>query len=109
MNILVNYKIKIKHGLSRITFIRNEANRLNLTDGRQDKSGNIFQKSGVIKSLKEIERVSKSNKSFIQVDSYRTKEEKKIFLNWVLTAFCLILLPYMFILLGKCYDTMFFK
>lgn len=46
-----------------------------------------FNKIGVLKSLREIVRVSKSNKSFIQVDSYRNKEEKEIFLNWVLTAF----------------------
>lgn len=36
-------------------------------------------------ALKEIVRVSKK-KSFIQVDSYRDKKEKKIFLDWVLTA-----------------------
>ena len=36
-------------------------------------------------ALKEIVRVSKG-KSFIQVDSYRNLKEKKIFLDWVLTA-----------------------
>ncbi len=36
-------------------------------------------------ALKEITRVSKG-RSFIQVDAYRNKEEKKIFLDWVLTA-----------------------
>ena len=35
--------------------------------------------------MKEITRVSKG-RSFIQVDAYRNKEEKKIFLDWVLTA-----------------------
>jgi len=38
-----------------------------------------------IKSLKEINRVSKKF-SFVQVDSYRTLNQKKIFLEWVLTA-----------------------
>ena len=36
-------------------------------------------------ALKEIMRVSKG-KSFIQVDSYRNLKEKKLFLDWVLTA-----------------------
>ena len=36
-------------------------------------------------ALKEISRVSKG-KSFIQVDSYRNLNEKKLFLDWVLTA-----------------------
>jgi len=45
-----------------------------------------FNKRGVLKSLKEISRVSKKN-SFIQVDSYRNKNERKIFLDWVLTAY----------------------
>ena len=36
-------------------------------------------------ALKEIVRVSKG-KSFIQVDSYNNLKEKKIFLDWVLTA-----------------------
>jgi len=38
-----------------------------------------------IKAVKEIERLS-PNKSFIQVDSYRTMEQKAIFESWVLTA-----------------------
>ena len=36
-------------------------------------------------ALKEITRVTKG-KSFLQVDAYRNKKEKKIFLDWVLTA-----------------------
>ena len=39
-----------------------------------------------ILALKEMKRLSGS-KSFVQVDSYRNKNEKKLFLNWVLTAF----------------------
>ena len=38
------------------------------------------------KAIKEISRVSKSNKNYIQVDSYRNKQDKKLFLDWVLTA-----------------------
>jgi ubiquinone/menaquinone biosynthesis C-methylase UbiE len=38
------------------------------------------------KSIKEISRVAKSNKNFIQVDSYKNIKEKKLFLDWVLTA-----------------------
>jgi ubiquinone/menaquinone biosynthesis C-methylase UbiE len=37
------------------------------------------------KALKEISRVT-SKYSFIQVDSYKTKQQKKIFKDWVLTA-----------------------
>ena len=36
-------------------------------------------------ALREIQRVTKKN-SFVQVDSYRNKKEKKIFESWVLTA-----------------------
>jgi len=45
-----------------------------------------YNKEGVIKCLQEIQRLS-NGKSFIQVDSYRTPEEKKIFESWVLTAY----------------------
>jgi ubiquinone/menaquinone biosynthesis C-methylase UbiE len=45
-----------------------------------------LNRNNCIIALKEISRVSKSKKSFVQVDSYDTKEEKSIFLNWVLTA-----------------------
>ncbi len=39
----------------------------------------------VIKALQEIERVGKG-KSFVQVDSYETHEQKAMFEQWVLTA-----------------------
>jgi ubiquinone/menaquinone biosynthesis C-methylase UbiE len=39
----------------------------------------------LIIALKEIQRLS-SGKAFVQVDSYRTPEEKEIFESWVLTA-----------------------
>lgn len=38
-----------------------------------------------IKAIKEIERLA-PGKGFIQVDSYRTPEQKEIFESWVLTA-----------------------
>lgn len=37
-------------------------------------------------ALKEIMRVSKGFKNYVQVDSYLNKKQKKNFLNWVLTA-----------------------
>jgi ubiquinone/menaquinone biosynthesis C-methylase UbiE len=46
---------------------------------------NLSRKNCII-ALKEISRVSKNGKSFVQVDSYENKKEKNIFLNWVLTA-----------------------
>lgn len=44
-----------------------------------------YSREGVIVALKELQRVSKG-KSFIQVDSYLTQEQKKLFESWVLTA-----------------------
>ncbi len=44
-----------------------------------------FSRDGVVKAMREVQRVSKG-KSFVQVDSYRTSEQKKIFEDWVLTA-----------------------
>lgn len=44
-----------------------------------------FNREGVVKALKELQRVSKG-KGFIQVDSYHTDEQKRIFEEWVLTA-----------------------
>lgn len=44
-----------------------------------------FQQDGVVSALREIQRVSKG-KAYVQVDSYRTPEEKKLFEEWVLTA-----------------------
>ena len=38
-----------------------------------------------IRALREIERLA-PGKGFVQVDSYRTPEERDIFLSWVLTA-----------------------
>jgi ubiquinone/menaquinone biosynthesis C-methylase UbiE len=44
-----------------------------------------FKRESAVVAIREIERVSKGN-SFIQVDSYRTPEQKKLFEDWVLTA-----------------------
>ena len=39
----------------------------------------------LLTALKEIQRLA-PDKGFVQVDSYRTQEEKNIFESWVLTA-----------------------
>ena len=44
-----------------------------------------FKRDQAVLALQEIQRVSKG-KSFIQVDSYYTEEQKKMFEDWVLTA-----------------------
>ena len=45
-----------------------------------------LNKTEVVIALREIERVTKGNNSFVKVDSYTTPKEKEIFENWVLTA-----------------------
>ena len=40
-----------------------------------------------ITAIHEIERVTKKGKAYIQVDSYRTEQERELFLDWVLTAY----------------------
>lgn len=44
-----------------------------------------LDRAGVIRSLKEFERVGRG-RSYIRVDSYRTSAERALFLDWVLTA-----------------------
>ena len=44
-----------------------------------------FDRDGCIKALQEIQRVS-NGRAFVQVDSYRTPEQKAVFEDWVLTA-----------------------
>ncbi len=39
-----------------------------------------------IRALREIQRLSRG-RAYVQVDSYRTPEEKELFLSWVLTAY----------------------
>lgn len=41
----------------------------------------------VIQSLREIMRVTRDGKAYVQVDSYRNEREKELFLSWVLTAY----------------------
>ena len=45
-----------------------------------------LDRDGVIKALKEIIRVSRGDKRFVQVDSYHNNAQKELFCNWVLTA-----------------------
>lgn len=40
-----------------------------------------------IQALREIQRVTRGGKAYVQVDSYRTPEEREIFVDWVLTAY----------------------
>jgi SAM-dependent methyltransferase len=40
-----------------------------------------------IRAIREIERVARDGRAYIQVDSYRTPEEREMFLDWVLTAY----------------------
>ncbi len=44
-----------------------------------------FKREGAVAALREVQRVSKG-KSYVQVDSYLTAEQKDLFENWVLTA-----------------------
>jgi len=44
-----------------------------------------FDRAGCIGALKELQRLS-GGRAFVQVDSYRTPEQKAVFEDWVLTA-----------------------
>jgi ubiquinone/menaquinone biosynthesis C-methylase UbiE len=44
-----------------------------------------LQRPGVLRALHEIERVG-NGRAYVQVDSYRTPEQKALFEGWVLTA-----------------------
>lgn len=44
-----------------------------------------FDRQGCRKALQEIQRLS-NGRAFVQVDSYRTPEQKAVFEEWVLTA-----------------------
>jgi ubiquinone/menaquinone biosynthesis C-methylase UbiE len=44
-----------------------------------------LDRAGCVRALKEIQRLS-GGRAFVQVDSYRTPEQKAIFEDWVLTA-----------------------
>ena len=45
-----------------------------------------LERPALVTALKEITRVTRQNKAFVQVDSYRTPEQRELFLDWVLTA-----------------------
>jgi ubiquinone/menaquinone biosynthesis C-methylase UbiE len=44
-----------------------------------------FTRANAIVAMREIERLA-PGKGFVQVDSYRTPEQREVFLSWVLTA-----------------------
>lgn len=44
-----------------------------------------LDRTGCIKALKEIERLA-PGKGFVQVDAYRTPQEREVFEDWMLTA-----------------------
>jgi ubiquinone/menaquinone biosynthesis C-methylase UbiE len=44
-----------------------------------------FDRAGCLRAMAELQRVS-NGRAFVQVDSYRTAEQKAIFEDWVLTA-----------------------
>jgi ubiquinone/menaquinone biosynthesis C-methylase UbiE len=44
-----------------------------------------FTRDGALTALREIERVG-NGRSYVQVDSYRTPEQRELFMGWVLTA-----------------------
>jgi hypothetical protein len=46
-----------------------------------------LDRRGCITALREIERLA-PGRAFVQVDSYRTAEQKALFEEWVLTAKC---------------------
>jgi len=45
-----------------------------------------LERAQCIGAIREIERVTRGGKAYLQVDSYRTQEERELFLDWVLTA-----------------------
>jgi SAM-dependent methyltransferase len=45
-----------------------------------------LDRADLITAVREIERVACDSKAYVQVDSYRTPEERELFVDWVLTA-----------------------
>jgi ubiquinone/menaquinone biosynthesis C-methylase UbiE len=45
------------------------------------------ERAGAVRALAEMQRVS-GGRAFVQVDSYHNEAERKLFLDWVLTAKC---------------------
>jgi len=44
-----------------------------------------FERADALRAVREVERLAPGH-GFIQVDSYRTPEQRELFMNWVLTA-----------------------
>ena len=44
-----------------------------------------FERDGALRAVREVERLA-PGRGFIQVDSYRTPEQRELFMSWVLTA-----------------------
>jgi cyclopropane fatty-acyl-phospholipid synthase-like methyltransferase len=66
------------------------ADRLPFRDGGFDAVISIntihnLDRDGVLHALREIQRLS-GGRAFVQVDSYHTEEQRRVFLDWVLTA-----------------------
>lgn len=40
-----------------------------------------------LRGLDELMRVTRDDKAYVQVDSYRTEDERELFIDWVLTAY----------------------
>lgn len=46
-----------------------------------------LERPKLLLALREIERVTRGSRAYVQVDSYRTPEERELFVDWVLTAY----------------------
>ena len=46
-----------------------------------------LERNECIQAVREIQRITREGKAYIQVDSYRTPEERELFVDWVLTAY----------------------
>lgn len=68
-----------------------DCRRLPFPDGSFDAVISIntihnVDRADCVRALEEIQRLSRG-RAYVQVDSYRTPEEKELFLSWVLTAY----------------------
>ena len=46
-----------------------------------------LRRAECVEALREIQRVSKNNNAYVQIDSYLTQNEREIFLEWALTPY----------------------
>lgn len=70
--------------------VRGSCDRLPFADGAfaaaiAINSIHNLELDGCLRALREIERVA-PGRGFVQVDAYRSVEERELFLNWMLTA-----------------------